>query len=471
MASGAGQARMLALQLEQLTREASGFQAKLASLSSENTRLKLELKQHRGEAQAERQTFKKLENELKAARQELRSMRDQRDADARRSADQKIQTEAQLAQLSQALKEARKQRESQDRRIASDENTKGRRDQRLKGTSALARDQGLELDRLRVTLATRSSELADEETRRRRAEGELAAARTQLAAAEHKMAGMAKEMSLAKVQLQKQKNESESRLKTIQQLQHEHPGHAGGAYGDLILKAQSSIRSMQTQPSGAAVSSVGSRRGSADSSSRTDSLPTRRRPATAGPRTPSAPSTAAPQTNGSSPTSAAAMCLVNDLSGLLAGLDVSASKRAPQRASNADCRVAVAGAAVGSHSAVDKGCSASQMLVIPTKAECDALFARFDINGVFGKAGHFLRHASQHLNMSVYWLQIMAGYRSLRLTRLCESFIPNSTTSPRSSAPTKLPTAQAMALLLARSSGRCCKACDILTRHGQDSRR
>lgn len=433
MASGAGQARMLALQLEQLTREASGFQAKLASMSSENTRLKLELKQHRGESQAERQTFKKLENELKAARQELRSMRDQRDADARRSADQKIQTEAQLAQLSQALKEARKQRESQDRRIASDEYSNGRRDQRLKGASALARDQGLELDRLRATLATRSSELADEETRRRRAEGELAAARTQLAAAEHKMAGMAKEMSLAKVQLQKQKNESESRLKTIQKLQHEHPGHAGGAYGDLILRAQSSIRSMQTPPSGAAVSSVRSRRGSADSSSRSDSLPTRRRPATAGARAPSAPSTASPQPNGSSPTSTAAMCLVNDLSGLLAGLDVSASKRAPQRASDdAGCRVAAAGAATGWRSAVAEGRSASpQMLAIPTKAERDTLFARFDINGVFGKPGHSFRHSSQRLNMSVYWLQITAGYRSLRLTRLCKSFTRSSTTSPR----------------------------------------
>eukprot|EP01043_Picozoa_sp_COSAG02_P048710 COSAG02_NODE_4814_length_4948_cov_5.576614_4_plen_114_part_00 len=65
MAGGAGQARMLALQLEQLTREASGFQARLASVSSENTRLKRELKQHRGGAQTERHSLKKLESELK----------------------------------------------------------------------------------------------------------------------------------------------------------------------------------------------------------------------------------------------------------------------------------------------------------------------------------------------------------------------------------------------------------------------
>ena len=97
------------------------------------------------------------------------------------------------------------------------------------------------------------------------------------------------------------------------------------------------------------------------------------------------------------------MCLVNDLSGLLAGLDVSASKRAPQRASDdAGCRVAVAGAATGWRSAVAEGRSASpQMLAIPTKAERDTLFARFDINGVFGKAGHLLRHSSKHLNMRV----------------------------------------------------------------------
>ena len=62
MASAAAQ---MAIQLEQLTKEACGFQARLASVSSENTRLKRQLKQHRGGAQTERQSYQKLENELK----------------------------------------------------------------------------------------------------------------------------------------------------------------------------------------------------------------------------------------------------------------------------------------------------------------------------------------------------------------------------------------------------------------------
>lgn len=297
-------------------------------------------------------------------------MRDQRDADARRSADQKTKTDAKLAQLSLELKMSQKQRDSQERRIANDEYSGGRRDQRLKGTSALARDQGIELDRLRAMLAARSAELAEEESRRRRAEGELAAVRTQLAAAEHKMVGMTKAMSLAKIELQKQKNEIESGQKTIQKLQHGHPSHAGGAYSDLILKAQSTIRSMQTPPSGAVACSVSGRRGSADSSSRNDPRTTRRRPATAGPRTPSTASSAAIQPSGSSPTSTAAMLLADDLSGLLAGLDVSASKASPEPA-DASCR---ADAPVCSDFAVGE-------LVIPTKTDRDALFSRFDVNG------------------------------------------------------------------------------------------
>lgn len=310
-------------------------------------------------------------------------MRDQRDADARRSADQKIKTDAKLAQLSQELKAAQKQRASQERRIASDEYSGGRQVQRIKGTSALARDQGIELDRLRAALATRSSELGEEETRRRRAEGELAASRTQLAAAEHKMAAMTKAMSLAKIQLQKQKNEIESGQKTIQKLQHEHPSQAGGAYGDLIYKAQSTIRSMQTPPSGAVASFVSGRRGSADSSSRNQTRATRRRPATAGPH---APSTATGvQPNGSSPTSAAAMCLADDLSGLLGGLDVSASKRSSERAdvsSRADAPI-VSDVAPGE-------------LVIPTKTERDALFSRFDVNGPSGILCYFARTSTFH---------------------------------------------------------------------------
>jgi hypothetical protein len=398
------QARMLALQLEQLTKEASGFKSRLASLSDENTRLKRELKQRRGGAQSDSATLKKVTGELQVARRELRSLREQRDAEARRQSDQKIKVDAKLSQLSQELKAAQKERQTQDRRVASEAALDGRRDQQLKGTSVRARDQALELDRLRATLATRSTELADEETRRRRVEGDLASTRAQLTALEHKTAAMTKAMSLAKIQLQKQKNELEARQRTIQQLEQATPASAGGAYGDLILKAQSTIRSMAATPSAAESSAGGGgggggtsrRRGSRDSSSlRHASSPAPRRPATAGPRTPSAaaPSGSGSKAKGSSPTSALAMCLSEDLSGLLAGLTASPDRgadRSPRKgrrtsegsrwASQRGARSRPDGGAGGGEDD-DEEEEDEAVLNVPSKAARDALFDRFDANG------------------------------------------------------------------------------------------
>ena len=156
--------------------------------------------------------------------------------------------------------------------------------------------------------------------------------------------------------------ELETRQKIIHHLQATNPVYTSGAYGELINKAQSTIRSMNLDatPAGAM------RRPAAGAGAGAGAAAPRRRGSTgAAPRTPSS-SRASPEPepapNGSSPTSTAAMHLSDDLSGLLAGLAGSPTPAGRRKSS---------GAADGN----------GEALVLPDKAQRDALFDRFDVNG------------------------------------------------------------------------------------------
>ena len=169
--------RTLALQLERLTREAAGFKAKMAAVSRENTRLTRELAAASAKAERDALAMRRMDGELAAAHAELRRTRDQRDADARRDANEQMQMDAKVARLSAELKDARRELGAQDRWMASSEHTGGLRDAKLEETSSLANSYDLELTQLKAAYLTRTHDLAHEETQRRRAEGDLAAAR------------------------------------------------------------------------------------------------------------------------------------------------------------------------------------------------------------------------------------------------------------------------------------------------------
>ena len=360
------QERVLAVQLETLLREASGFKARLATVSAENTRLSRQLKEARQGSDADSTTLRKLKADLKASRAEAKGLREAADAEAKRRSHEKVKVDGQIRELKAALKDAARERESQARWKQTSEQHGGRRDEKLRGVGKLAREQGHELTQTRAALDTRTKELADEESRRRRAEGKQQQLAAKVAQLEEKVGSMTKAMSLAKIQLQKQKVELDARHRVVQDLHAADPGQ-NGAYTNLIRDAQKAIRQfnagMPTPTRTPPGSAPGSRRGS-DAGTPPTSARRRRpkgspaaRPASAA----ASPAAASPAASGAgqarSPTSAAAMSLSADLSALLSGLaSPSAATSAPAAAP-------------------------AQPLVAPTKAEREALFKRMDYNG------------------------------------------------------------------------------------------
>ena len=120
--------RTLALQLERLTREAAGFKAKMAAISSENTRLKRELAEHSAAAKRDALRMRRLEASLGNSDSELASMREQRDADARRDADERMEAGAHTSRLQQELQDARRELAAKNRWLASHEHVGELRD-------------------------------------------------------------------------------------------------------------------------------------------------------------------------------------------------------------------------------------------------------------------------------------------------------------------------------------------------------
>ena len=234
--------RTLALQLERLTREAAGFKTKMAAVSSENTRLKRELAERSAAAKRDAVRIRRLEASLSSASSELTSAKEQRDADARRDADERMETDANTARLQQELKDARRELAAKNRWLASHEHVGELRDRQLYETSSVRNAYDLELTQLRAAYAARTQELSNEEGQRRRAEGEVAACRAAMSELESKMAGLTRDLSLAKTTMQRQRAALDERDRTIQQMCEADPSL--GAYGDLIGNAAATIRMM-----------------------------------------------------------------------------------------------------------------------------------------------------------------------------------------------------------------------------------
>ena len=210
--------RTLALQLERLTKEASGVKARMAALSSENTRLKRELTEKTVGADRDAATIRRQTSGLGSAQAELQAMREQRDADARRETNEKMQADARMARLNQQLKDTERELAAADRLLASNEYNGEQREQKLKETSTLASDQGLELVQLRAAYADQAQALDDEEGLRRRAEGDASRMREEVRLMEGRLAARSKELSRARTELGLQRAELEAQHRTIQQM-------------------------------------------------------------------------------------------------------------------------------------------------------------------------------------------------------------------------------------------------------------
>lgn len=234
--------RTLALQLEILTREAAGFKTKMAGISSENTRLKRELADRSAAAKRDALRMRRLEANLSSASSELAGAKEQRDADARRDADERMETDLNTARLQQELKDAKRELAAKNRWLASHEHVGELRDRELHETSSVRNDLDLELTQLRAAYAARTQELSNEEGQRRRAEGEIAACRATMSEMDGKIAGLTRDLSLAKTTMQRQRAALDERERTIQQMCEADPSL--GAYGDLIGNAATTIRMM-----------------------------------------------------------------------------------------------------------------------------------------------------------------------------------------------------------------------------------
>ena len=236
----AAAARMLAMQLEQLTKEATGFRSKLAKLTDENTRLRLQLDTATEQGSNDRQKARRFEAKLNDAAREASALKTQIAGYSKNKADMNRQHETKVNSLVVQLKELQEERYMHVRQEVKDDGMLQRRDRQEKGARTLVRDQSQELSQLRAQFTALEGTLNEETARRRKAEKLASSAETERDALTARLGAMGKAKVQTQLEMAKLRSEYDAVLKEHKELSR--ASSVAGPYAGVIEAAQRAIR-------------------------------------------------------------------------------------------------------------------------------------------------------------------------------------------------------------------------------------